>query len=117
MKKLVILGAGESGVGTAMLAKQQGYDVFVSDMGSIKPRYKKKLEECGVRWEEGQHTEKEILSATEVVKNKLIIGCKNTVIPNSVTSIGDNAFCQCRSLTSIEIPNSVKSIEDFAFVD
>ena len=50
MKKLVILGAGESGVGTAMLAKQQGYDVFVSDMGSIKPRYKKKLEECGVRW-------------------------------------------------------------------
>ena len=69
MKKLVILGAGESGVGTAMLAKQQGYDVFVSDMGSIKPRYKKKLEECGVRWEEGQHTEKEILSATEVVKS------------------------------------------------
>ena len=69
MKKLVILGVGESGVGTAMLAKQQGYDVFVSDMGSIKPRYKKKLEECGVRWEEGQHTEKEILSATEVVKS------------------------------------------------
>ena len=69
MKKLVILGAGESGVGTAILAKQQGYDVFVSDMGSIKPRYKKKLEECGVRWEEGQHTEKEILSATEVVKS------------------------------------------------
>ena len=69
MKKLVVLGAGESGVGTAMLAKQQGYDVFVSDMGSIKPRYKKKLEEIGVRWEEGQHTEKEILSATEVVKS------------------------------------------------
>ena len=69
MKKLVILGAGESGVGTAILGKQQGYDVFVSDMGSIKPRYKKKLEECGVRWEEGQHTEKEILSASEVVKS------------------------------------------------
>ena len=69
MKKLVILGAGESGVGTAILAKQQGYDVFVSDMGSIKPRYKKKLDESGVRWEEGQHTEKEILAATEVVKS------------------------------------------------
>lgn len=69
MKKLVILGAGESGVGTAILGKQQGYDVFVSDMGSIKPRYKKKLDEAGVRWEEGQHTEKEILSATEVVKS------------------------------------------------
>ena len=69
MKKLVILGAGESGVGTAILAKQQGYDVFVSDMGTIKPRYKKHLDEAGIRWEEGQHTEKEILSATEVVKS------------------------------------------------
>ncbi len=53
----------------------------------------------------------------ETNTNKLIIGCKNTVIPNSVTSIGDYAFCHCRSLTSIEIPNSVKSIEDFAFED
>ena len=69
MKKLVILGAGESGVGTAILGKQQGYDVFVSDMGSIKPRYKKMLNDNDVRWEEGQHTEKEILSATEVVKS------------------------------------------------
>lgn len=69
MKRLVILGAGESGVGTAILAKQQGYDVFVSDMGAIKPRYKKTLEENDVKWEEGQHTESEILSATEVVKS------------------------------------------------
>ena len=69
MKKLVILGAGESGVGTAILAKQQGYDVFVSDMGSIKSRYKKTLDEAGVRWEEGQHTEKDILAANEVVKS------------------------------------------------
>ena len=53
----------------------------------------------------------------ETNTNKLIIGCKNTVIPNSVTSIGDYAFCHCRNLTSIEIPNSVKSIEDFAFKD
>lgn len=69
MKKLVILGAGESGVGTAILGKQQGYDVFVSDMGTIKPRYKKKLDEYGIRWEEGVHTEKDILAATEVVKS------------------------------------------------
>ncbi|MBQ0073583.1 MAG: UDP-N-acetylmuramoyl-L-alanine--D-glutamate ligase [Prevotella sp.] len=69
MDKLVILGAGESGVGTAILAKQQGYEVFVSDMGTIKPRYKKKLDENDIRWEEGQHTESEILSATEVVKS------------------------------------------------
>ena len=67
--KLVILGAGESGVGTAILAQKQGYDVFVSDMGPIKPRYKKKLEENNIRWEEKQHTADEILSATEVVKS------------------------------------------------
>ncbi len=69
MKRLVILGAGESGVGTAILAKQQGYDVFVSDMGAIKPKYRKKLDENGIRWEEGQHTEEEILAAAEVVKS------------------------------------------------
>lgn len=69
MEKLVILGAGESGVGTAILAKQQGYEVFVSDMGTIQPKYKRKLDEYGIRWEEGQHTEAEILSATEVVKS------------------------------------------------
>lgn len=67
--KLAILGAGESGVGTAILAKQQGYDVFVSDMGSIKPKYKKRLDEEGIRWEEGTHSEAEILSADEVVKS------------------------------------------------
>lgn len=67
--KLVILGAGESGVGTAILAQQQGYEVFVSDMGTIKPKYKKKLNESGIRWEEGHHTEEEILTADEVVKS------------------------------------------------
>ena len=69
MKKLAILGAGESGVGTAILAQKQGYDVFVSDMGSIKAKYKKSLDENNIRWEENQHTESEILSATEVVKS------------------------------------------------
>ena len=68
-KKLAILGAGESGVGTAILAQKQGYDVFVSDMGSIKAKYKKSLDENNIRWEENQHTESEILSATEVVKS------------------------------------------------
>lgn len=69
MKKLAILGAGESGVGTAILAKKQGYDVFVSDMGSIKAKYKKSLDENNIRWEENHHTESEILSASEVVKS------------------------------------------------
>jgi len=67
--KLAILGAGESGVGTAILALKQGYDVWVSDMGTIKDKYKQMLNERQIRWEEGQHTEKEILSADVVVKS------------------------------------------------
>ena len=67
--KLVILGAGESGAGTAILAQKQGYKVFVSDMGQIKDKYKKVLDDHNIRWEEGKHTEAEILSATEVVKS------------------------------------------------
>lgn len=69
MKKLAILGAGESGAGTAILAQKQGYEVFVSDMGTIKERYKKVLDEHNIQWEEGQHTEEKILNATEVVKS------------------------------------------------
>ena len=67
--KIAILGAGESGVGTAILAKKQGYDVFVSDMGTVKEKYRQRLDECQIRWEEGKHTEEEILSANEVVKS------------------------------------------------
>ncbi|NBP04800.1 MAG: UDP-N-acetylmuramoyl-L-alanine--D-glutamate ligase [Bacteroidetes bacterium] len=68
-KKLVILGAGESGTGTAVLAKAKGWDVFVSDMGKIADAYRQELEKIGVRWEEGKHTESEILSADEMVKS------------------------------------------------
>lgn len=66
---LVILGAGESGVGAAYLAQKQGYDVFVSDMGVIADKYKKQLKDWNIRFEEGKHTESEILNATEVVKS------------------------------------------------
>ncbi len=69
MKRLVVLGAAESGVGAAVLALKEGYDVFVSDMGSIKPRYKEMLQAHGIEWEEGQHTAEKILNATEVVKS------------------------------------------------
>ena len=69
MKRLVVLGAGESGCGAAILAKEKGYDVFVSDMGTIKPEYKALLEQNNIRWEEGQHTESLILNADEVVKS------------------------------------------------
>ncbi len=69
MKHLVILGAGESGTGAAILGKAKGYEVFVSDMGNIKPVYKAMLTEHGIDFEEGQHTEARILQATEAIKS------------------------------------------------
>ncbi len=69
MKKLVVLGAGESGVGAAILAQKKGMEVFVSDKSSIKDQYKKELDEYGIAWEEGSHTEEKILVADEVVKS------------------------------------------------
>ncbi|MGJ8667290.1 MAG: UDP-N-acetylmuramoyl-L-alanine--D-glutamate ligase [Patiriisocius sp.] len=70
MKKVIaILGGGESGVGTALLAKKKGYEVFVSDFGNIKEKYKKVLIENSIIWEEGGHSEAEILKATVVMKS------------------------------------------------
>lgn len=69
MKKIVILGAGESGTGSAVLARQKGFDVFVSDMGEVKEKYRDLLNSHGIRWEEGLHTEDEILTAEEVIKS------------------------------------------------
>ncbi|MEO6731506.1 MAG: UDP-N-acetylmuramoyl-L-alanine--D-glutamate ligase [Ferruginibacter sp.] len=68
-KKLVILGAGESGVGAALLAKQQGYNVFVSDGGKIKDEYKKELLENNIDFEEAIHTEAKVLDADEIIKS------------------------------------------------
>ena len=68
-KRLVVLGAAESGVGAAILAKKKGYDVFVSDMGEIKAGYKAMLAERGIDFEEGQHTEALVLNADEIVKS------------------------------------------------
>ncbi|WP_291064633.1 MULTISPECIES: UDP-N-acetylmuramoyl-L-alanine--D-glutamate ligase [unclassified Empedobacter] len=69
MKRFVVLGGGESGVGTAILAKKENFDVFLSDMGQIKDKYKQLLEEHGIAYEEGQHTEELILNADEVMKS------------------------------------------------
>lgn len=69
MDRIVILGAAESGVGAAILAKQKGFDVFVSDMGAIKDKYKTQLDAHGIAWEEGQHTEEKILTAKEIIKS------------------------------------------------
>ncbi len=69
MKRLVILGSGESGTGAAILAKQKGYDVLVSDAGLIPEKYKEELNEYGIAYEEKQHTEELILNADEIIKS------------------------------------------------
>ena len=69
MKRIVIIGAGESGAGAAVLAKKEGFDVFVSDMSKINDKYKKILDDHNIEWEEGHHTEEKILNASEIVKS------------------------------------------------
>jgi UDP-N-acetylmuramoylalanine--D-glutamate ligase len=68
-KRIAILGAGESGTGAAILAKAKGFDVRVSDASCIKTKYKEMLDARRIRWEEGGHTESEILSAGEIIKS------------------------------------------------
>jgi UDP-N-acetylmuramoylalanine--D-glutamate ligase len=67
--KIVVLGAAESGVGAALLAKSKGFDVFVSDAGKIAEQFKKKLEDNEISYEEGQHTEEKIVAAKEIIKS------------------------------------------------
>ena len=68
-RKIVILGAGESGAGSAILAQKHGFDVFVSDNGQIKDQYREILDNHRIKWEQGNHNEKVILSADEVIKS------------------------------------------------
>lgn len=88
MKKLVVLGSGESGVGTALLANQKGYSVFVSDKGPIMDAYKAELDAAKIAWEEGQHSEERILQADLIMKSPgipesvpLVVRAKNKNIP------------------------------------
>ncbi|WP_422859130.1 UDP-N-acetylmuramoyl-L-alanine--D-glutamate ligase [Flagellimonas sp. S174] len=69
MKRLVVLGGGESGVGTAILGKKEGYQVFVSDKGEIQPKYKEVLEHFEIEWESGKHSDEKILQADVVMKS------------------------------------------------
>ncbi len=69
MNRIVVLGAGESGAGAAVLAKKEGFDVFVSDTSKIKDKYKEMLDSHQIEWEEGHHTEEKILNADEVIKS------------------------------------------------
>jgi UDP-N-acetylmuramoylalanine--D-glutamate ligase len=68
-RRIVVLGAGESGTGAAVLAKKQGFDIFVTDSGKIKDAYKEILYNYEIDWEEGRHTERHILNADEVIKS------------------------------------------------
>ena len=69
MKRIVVLGAGESGAGEAVLAKVKGFDTFVSDMSNISEKYKNLLKKHDISWEEGKHTEELILNADEIIKS------------------------------------------------
>mgnify|MGYP000783498671 CR=1 FL=1 len=69
MKRIVVLGGGISGYGSAILAKKKGFDVFLSDSGHIADRFRERLDEWEVPYEEGGHTEERILAASEVIKS------------------------------------------------
>ncbi|RLJ67430.1 UDP-N-acetylmuramoylalanine--D-glutamate ligase [Lacinutrix venerupis] len=95
MKRLVILGAGESGVGTALLAKAKGYNVFVSDKGKIKEKYKEVLIHNEIEWEEEQHTEVKILNANLVMKSPGIpdkVALIQKLISNNIPVISEIEF-------------------------
>ena len=67
MSRIVVLGAGESGAGAAVLAKKEGFDVFVSDMSKIKDKYKKLMDDHHIKWEEGKLTEERMLHTDELI--------------------------------------------------
>ncbi|RSK33860.1 UDP-N-acetylmuramoyl-L-alanine--D-glutamate ligase [Hymenobacter metallilatus] len=104
----VILGAGESGVGAALLAQAKGHTVFVSDKSPIQPAYKQKLEAAGIPFEENQHTEAEILRADEVVKSPGIpekapiiqaLRAKGTPIISEIELAGRYTQARCICIT------------------
>ena len=68
-KKIAVLGGGESGCGAAVLAKKEGFDVLLSDSGTIKDKYKKMLDAHNIRWEENGHSTDEILKSDEIIKS------------------------------------------------
>lgn len=110
MKKLVVLGGGESGVGTALLGKQKGYDVFVSDKGAIKEKYKNVLINNAIEWEELQHTDAKILNADLVMKSPGIpdkVALVQELLKRGVSVISEIEFaCQYTDATLVGITGS-----------
>ena len=99
-KRVIILGAGESGVGAALLAKAKGLDPFVSDSGSIKEFYKNVMEENGIDYEEGKHSLEIILQNEEVIKSPGIPDNATVIealIENNINGISELEFAyRCR---------------------
>lgn len=96
-KRIVILGAGESGVGAAKLAQKHGFDVFVSDFGAIADRYKSTLQELNISFEEKQHTNELILNATEVIKSPGIpstVPIVKALVKNNIPVISEIEFAK-----------------------
>jgi len=94
VKRIVVLGAGESGTGTAVLGKQKGYSLFVSDKGRIQPKYKDVLLNNGIEWEEGSHNRDRILNADLIVKSP--------GIPDSVPIVRDALATGIKVISEIE---------------
>lgn len=95
MKRIAIIGAGESGTGAALLAKAKGHDVFVSERGSIQEQYRKDLIENGIVYEEGSHTPEKILNADLVIKSPGIpekAPIIQTIIENGIEMIDEIEF-------------------------
>lgn len=121
-KRIVILGAGESGAGAAVLAQKQGFDTFVSDMSLIKDKYKNMLNERGIQWEEGRHTEELILNADEVIKSPgipndapMILKLKEqgTPIISEIEFAG--RYTNAKMICSTEVIVYRSTLEDSAF--
>lgn len=108
--RLVVLGGGESGVGTAILGKKKGYDVFVSDFGKIKENYKEVLEINGIKWEDEKHTEALILNADVVMKSPGIpdkAPILKKLLEKGIPVISEIEFaCQFTNATTIGITGS-----------
>ncbi|MDE5962111.1 MAG: UDP-N-acetylmuramoyl-L-alanine--D-glutamate ligase, partial [Duncaniella sp.] len=85
-KNLVVLGGGESGVGAAILGKEKGMNVFLSDYGTIADNYRRQLDEEGIEWEDGRHSMDRILAADEVVKSPGI--APSTPVMKAITEKG-----------------------------
>ncbi len=95
MKRLVVLGGGESGVGTAILGKKEGFEVFVSDKGSIKEKYRNVLIDLEIDWEDEQHTEEKILNADIVMKSPGIpdkVALVQRLIANGIPVVSEIEF-------------------------